>query len=112
MMIDIQSPPIKATNESAVREDRLLVALSIGVRRRILSLLVEADGTMCVFELVRCFDLEQATISHHLRVLIRAGLVYCDKDGTLTYYYVRHDVLAEAQNIIASITARRTYANH
>lgn len=53
--------------------DRTLAALADPTRRRILSRL--ARGTATVNELVRGFDLTQPTISSHLKLLERAGLI-------------------------------------
>ncbi len=53
--------------------DRTIVALADPTRRRIVGRL--ARGTATVSELVRCFDLTQPTISSHLKVLERSGLI-------------------------------------
>lgn len=53
--------------------DRTLAALAEPTRRRIVGRL--ARGTATVSELVQCFDLTQPTISSHLKVLERCGLV-------------------------------------
>lgn len=56
-----------------VRIDDTLAALADPTRRRIVGRL--ARGTATVSELVRCFELTQPTISSHLKVLERAGLI-------------------------------------
>ena len=53
--------------------DTLFAALADPTRRAILARLVEGDAT--VNELLAPFDLTQPTISKHLKVLERAGLV-------------------------------------
>ena len=53
--------------------DHTLMALADPTRRRIVARL--AQGTATVTELVRCFDLTQPTISSHLKVLERCGLI-------------------------------------
>jgi DNA-binding transcriptional ArsR family regulator len=50
-----------------------LTALADPTRRRIVERL--AAGTATVSELVGCFDLSQPTISSHLKVLERSGLI-------------------------------------
>ncbi|MCP3917224.1 MAG: winged helix-turn-helix transcriptional regulator [bacterium] len=50
-----------------------LTALADPTRRRIVERL--AQGTATVSELVDCFDLTQPTISSHIKVLERSGLV-------------------------------------
>ena len=53
--------------------DRTLTALADPTRRRIVGRL--AQGSATVSELVQCFELTQPTISSHLKVLERAGLI-------------------------------------
>lgn len=53
--------------------DRTLAALSDPTRRRIVGRL--AQGTATVSELVECFELTQPTISSHLKMLERSGLI-------------------------------------
>lgn len=53
--------------------DQTLTALADPTRRRIISRL--AHGTATVSELVECFDLTQPTISSHLKLLERSGLI-------------------------------------
>ncbi|MEU3981342.1 metalloregulator ArsR/SmtB family transcription factor [Streptomyces sp. NPDC026672] len=41
----------------------------------------------------RAFDLSQPTISHHLKLLRKAGLDDCERRGTWVYYWVLPDTL-------------------
>ena len=59
-------------------------ALSDETRQRILEMLLERE--MCVHEIVEAFPMSQPTISHHLDVLKRFGLVTSRKVGKLVYY--------------------------
>jgi ArsR family transcriptional regulator len=52
-------------------------------------------GKVCVCELVPLFDLQQPTVSHHLKVLREAGIVGSERQGLWAYYYVIPDVLGE-----------------
>jgi DNA-binding transcriptional ArsR family regulator len=64
------------------RVDRLslaFAALADPTRRAILSRLICGDAD--VSELMKPFDLTQPTISKHLTVLERAGLVTCKRDA-------------------------------
>jgi DNA-binding transcriptional ArsR family regulator len=58
---------------SAAQLNRVFGALADPTRRAILARLVDGDAT--VNELIAPFDLTQPTISKHLKVLERAGLV-------------------------------------
>jgi DNA-binding transcriptional ArsR family regulator len=53
--------------------DQTLTVLADPTRRRIVERL--ARGTATVSELVECFDFTQPTISSHLKLLERAGLI-------------------------------------
>ena len=59
--------------------DRVFAALADPTRRAILARLAGGDAT--VNELVAPFDLSQPTISKHLKVLERAGLVSRGRDA-------------------------------
>jgi len=53
--------------------DRTLTALADPTRRRIVGRLAQGQAT--VSELVQCFELTQPTISSHLKLLERCGLI-------------------------------------
>lgn len=59
--------------------DPTLAALSDPTRRAILARLAQGEAT--VAELARPFDMSQPAISHHLKVLERAGLILRRVDG-------------------------------
>jgi len=63
---------------------KTLKALADETRQSILELL--KDREMSVGEIVACFDLTQPTISHHLGLLRRAGLVLTRREGRQVYY--------------------------
>lgn len=72
----------------------LLKALADPVRLRLMSLVAShAGGEACVCDLSAAFELSQPTISHHLKVLHRAGLVERSKRGVWVYYRARREVL-------------------
>jgi ArsR family transcriptional regulator len=78
----------------------LLKALADPVRLRLVSLIAaSAGGEACVCDLNDAFDLTQATISHHLKVLHSAGLLDRDKRGVWVYYAVRPGALAAVANL-------------
>ena len=59
-------------------------ALADETRQRILEMLLERE--MCVGDIAEAFPMSQPTISHHLDVLKRLGLVTHRKEGKLVYY--------------------------
>jgi ArsR family transcriptional regulator len=64
-----------------------LKAIADPTRLRLLSLIqAHEDGEACVCDLTEPFGLSQPTISHHLKVLLDAGLVTRSRRGTWAYY--------------------------
>ncbi len=62
-------------------------ALGDPVRLRLLSMIASrAGGEVCVCELTPAFDLSQPTISHHLKLLKKAGLIDSERRGTWVHY--------------------------
>jgi ArsR family transcriptional regulator len=73
----------QAAAELAVK----LKALSDPVRLRLLSVVAShAGGEACVCDLSAGIDLTQPTISHHLKILVDAGIFSRDKRGVWAYY--------------------------
>jgi DNA-binding transcriptional ArsR family regulator len=68
-----------AINKQAERLNRAFAALADPTRRAILARLASGDSD--VSELMKPFVLSQPTISKHLTVLERAGLVVCRRDA-------------------------------
>ncbi|MGA9351847.1 MAG: metalloregulator ArsR/SmtB family transcription factor [Anaerolineae bacterium] len=66
------------------RYEDFVKALADETRQTILELL--KDREMNVGEIVACFDLTQPTISYHLGLLRRAGVVLARREGQQVYY--------------------------
>ncbi len=77
------APPLSPA--AAERLARGFKALADPTRLAIVNLLAGA-GEACVCELTAAFHLAQPTVSHHLAVLRRAGLVEVRRHGTWAYY--------------------------
>ena len=66
---------------------RLLKALADPTRLRLVSMVAAHEGgEVCVCELTEPLGLTQPTISHHLKVLVDAGIFTRDKRGVWAYY--------------------------
>src|SRR6478752_4645510 len=81
--------------EQATRMAEVAKALGDPVRLALVDVLRKHAGKVCVCELVPLFDLSQPTVSHHLKVLRRAGIVGSERNGLWAYYYVIPDALEE-----------------
>lgn len=86
-------PDVKA--DEAARMARVAKALGDPVRLQLVDVLRRHAGKVCVCELVPLFDLSQPTVSHHLKVLRRVGIVGCERVGLWAYYFVIPDALEE-----------------
>src|SRR5580658_6814351 len=68
---------------------RLLKALADPTRLRLVSMVAAHDaGEACVCELTEPLGLTQPTISHHLKILVNAGIFTRDKRGVWAYYAI------------------------
>ena len=76
-------------------------ALSDPTRREILHIL--RDGAKTAGEIGSHFDMAAATVSHHLSVLKKAGLVTDDKRGKWIYYEMNLSVLDEITGWLAGL---------
>ncbi|MCS7484765.1 ArsR/SmtB family transcription factor [Umezawaea endophytica] len=77
---------------------KVFKALSDPVRVRLVTLVRWADGgEACFCGLAREFDMPQASLSHHLRVLVDAGVLSRERRGTWSWYRLRPDVLAPTE---------------
>jgi ArsR family transcriptional regulator len=45
--------------------------------------------------------IKQPTVSHHLRLLREAGLIDCERQGLLAYYFVQREAVAALRSRIA-----------
>ena len=70
----------------------LLKALADPTRLAMVAILRQQEGPVCVCDLTAAFDLSQPTISHHMGILKRAGLVESVKDGIWIHYRLRDDL--------------------
>jgi DNA-binding transcriptional ArsR family regulator len=73
--------------------DRMLHAIADPTRRRILNALKERGGCslgkdigLCASDVEARVQLSQSTVSHHMAILTKAGLVYATKLGLWIWY--------------------------
>lgn len=68
---------------------RVFKALADPTRVRLLSLIAAHDGAeACVCDLTNPVGLTQPTVSHHLKLLVDAGLITREQRGKWAYYRV------------------------
>jgi ArsR family transcriptional regulator len=75
-------------------------ALSDPARVRIVNLLARSAEAVCVCELTPAVGLAQPTVSHHLKKLVRAGLLHREQRGTWAYYSLDREAMSRAADIL------------
>jgi ArsR family transcriptional regulator len=107
---DLASPFAGAplTRDQAQPLATILQVLADPARLQILSLLQSArGGELSVSDFVTPLGLSQPTVSHHLQLLERAGLVERRKHSVWVYYRLVPSVLAEVTAAIRPKARRR-----
>lgn len=105
--------PLVAVAPPSIPDERLdagLKALASAPRRHLLRIVAantSADGACCDTEVCACgladaLQLAPSTISHHMSVLVEAGLVSASKRGLWVYYRVERDALAAVAGELGS----------
>lgn len=94
--------PLAATgmsDEDARTTASVFKALSDPHRVRIVNLLANAEGPACVCDLTPLLGVAQPTVSHHLKSLVRAGLLEREQRGVWAYYSVNREALRRLATI-------------
>jgi ArsR family transcriptional regulator len=98
-------PPLSDGELSQAEADQLAAALRVlaePARLRLLSLIqAQPNGEACVCHLTAPLGLTQPTVSHHLKVLLQAGLVEREQRGSWAYFRVVPDALAALRVVLA-----------
>ncbi|MFN2607103.1 MAG: ArsR/SmtB family transcription factor [Acidimicrobiales bacterium] len=95
----VLSAPLSEERAGGLARD--FAALADPVRLRLLSLLTSAPaGEACVCELVEPLARSQPTISHHLKVLVDAGLIVGEKRGRWVWYRPVAERLSELGGLL------------
>ncbi|GMA08475.1 transcriptional regulator [Tetragenococcus halophilus subsp. flandriensis] len=80
-------------------------ALSDPVRREILQIL--KDGRLSAGEISRHFDMTAATVSYHLNILKKAGLIWEEKEKNFIYYDLNTSILEELMSWLIELEGSR-----
>ena len=77
-------------------------ALSDPARLRLISLVAAHADQACVCDLTEPVGLSQPTVSHHLKLLVDAGILTREQRGKWAYYKLVPDTLNALAGLIAS----------
>lgn len=91
---------------------RILKALADPTRLRLVSMVAAHDGgEACVCDLTDPLGLTQPTISHHLKILVDAGIFTREKRGKWAYYAVVPSALDALSSVLSTGQIRRSEAS-
>jgi ArsR family transcriptional regulator len=80
-----------------------LKAVADPVRLRLISLVAaHADGEACVCDLTGPVGLSQPTVSHHLKVLVDAGILTREQRGRWAYYRLVPETLSTIARLLTT----------
>jgi ArsR family transcriptional regulator len=86
-----------------------LKAIADPVRLRLISLVAaHADGEACVCELTEPVALSQPTVSHHLKILVDAGVLTREQRGKWALYRLVPNTLNTIPALIATPSSPAT----
>lgn len=84
----------------------VLKAIAEPTRLRLISLVAAHEGAeACVCDLTDPVGLSQPTVSHHLKVLVDAGLLAREQRGRWAYYRLIPDALQSLVQVLADTAA-------
>ncbi len=100
----VPSAKVAMSPAEAQRKALVFKALADPNRLRLLSIVkAEESGESCVCDLTGPLDLGQPTVSHHLRILVEAGLLTREKRGTWAYYSLVPGALDEVAGMLSAL---------
>jgi ArsR family transcriptional regulator len=81
------------SDEEAEATAELFKALGDPARVRLVNLLAQGEGAVCMCELIEPVGLSQPTVSHHMKKLVEAGLVEREQRGKWAYFSLRREAV-------------------
>lgn len=87
------------TNEEFLEK---LKVINDSTRLSIIKMLCK-NKTMCACKILEELSITQGTLSHHMKVMVSAGLVNVTKEGKWCYYTIVNEKICEIANFIKDI---------
>ncbi|GAB3615833.1 metalloregulator ArsR/SmtB family transcription factor [Okibacterium endophyticum] len=92
------------TAENADKLSRSLKAIADPARLRLISLVAAHENEeACACDLTEPLGLGQPTVSHHLKILVEAGILSRDKRGTWAYYKLVPGALDSLATLLVTV---------
>lgn len=97
------APVSKESLDEADASDlaRSFAALADPIRLRLLSIIASAGAPVCACDLLEPSGRSQPTVSHHMKILVDAGLVSREKRGLWVWYAAEPERLESLRAVLA-----------
>lgn len=83
------------------RTSSILKAMADPSRLKIVDLL--SCGSLCACDVLKHFEFTQPTLSHHMKVLEKAGIVSVSKQGQWHHYMLREDFVKKFMAVMKQL---------
>jgi ArsR family transcriptional regulator len=103
------TPPLSALKKNAADRSTVVKAMAHPTRLLIMERLTH--GEQCVNELTKLAGCDVTTLSKHLAVMKKAGLLICEKRGVCVYYQIACPCFGEFFRCIDLISASKETAD-
>jgi ArsR family transcriptional regulator len=91
------------SDEAATTLARMFKALGDPTRVKLLSLIAASEGgEACICDMTEPVGLSQPTVSHHMKLLVEAGLATREQRGRWAYYRAVPETLRSLAGALAS----------
>ena len=87
--------------EQASQTAEVFKALAHPHRVLLLNTVLGSPEPICVLDLTAAIGLAQSTVSHHLKLLVQAGILSREQRGIWAYYTVNHEVMRQLGTVVS-----------
>lgn len=80
-----------------------LIFKAMSDRSRVNILMQLAEGEKCANDLLAALSVGQPTLSHHMQILCKSGIVNCRKDGKWMRYNLNPEMFEKIQGFLGML---------
>ena len=91
----------RLSHEQASQLSGVFKALAHPGRVQLMNLLISSPFAVCVYDIQQAMGLAQSTVSHHLKLLVSAGLLHRQQRGIWAYYSVNRDAMRQLGTVVS-----------